>query len=137
MPERARELAELLVAAGGGAGLTGFFGWLQKRTSNKAENQAGEAAILGAATRLQEIMNDAAKNQVASLREDLEAMRGRIEHLEGELREERQRSQSLESILRRNGYDLAAATEAGAFTVIEPATQTATVTPPRRRRRKP
>ena len=49
MPDASREIAELLLAAGLGSGATGFWGWIQKRTSNRAENKTGEAAILAAA----------------------------------------------------------------------------------------
>lgn len=119
MPERAREIAELLVAGIGGAGVTGFWAWLSRRTSNKAENKTGEAAILGAATRLQEIMNEAAKNHVADLRTEIDGLRDRIEQVEGENRELRQHSQSLEAILRRQGIDIPQATKPGTLLVVE------------------
>ena len=119
MPERAREIAELLAAGMGGAAVTGFWGWLQRRTSNKAENKTGEAAILGAATRLQEIMNEAAKNHVAELRNEIDALRDRVEQVEGENRELRQHSQSLEAILRRQGIDIPQATAPGNLLVVE------------------
>lgn len=119
MPERAREIAELLVAGIGGAGVTGFWAWAARRTSNKAENKTGEAAILGAATRLQEIMNEAAKNHVADLRTEIDGLRDRIEQVEGENRELRQHSQSLEAILRRQGIDIPQATKAGTLLVVE------------------
>lgn len=129
MHERARSIVELVIAAGGGAGITGLFSFLTAR-------KPGEASILAATAQLQEALNKAAEHQMSGLRGEVSALKNEVETLRGELRDERQRSQSLESILRRNGYDLAASTEAGAFTVIDPANQTATVTPPRRRRRK-
>lgn len=128
MPERARDIVELLVAAGGGAGITGFWAWLNGR-------RPGQAAILGAAAQLQEALNKAAENTVAGLREEVEGLREEVKRLEGELRQEQQRSQSLETILRKNGYDLSAATEPGAFTAIDPGSGSATVMPPRRRRK--
>lgn len=130
MPEQARGIIELVIAAGGGAGATGFFAWLNGR-------KPGEASILAATAQLQEALNKAAENQMAGLRGEVATLKDEVETLRGELRAERQRSLSLESILRRNGYDLSAAMEPGAFTVIDPAEQTATVTPPPRRRAKP
>lgn len=137
MPERTREIAELIVVGLGGAGLTGFWGWIQKRTSNKAENQTGEAAIVAAAAKMQEIMNEAARSHVAELRQEVASLKAEVATLRGELRDEQQRSNSLESILRRNGYDLSAASEPGAFTVIDPESQTASITPAPRRRKRP
>lgn len=129
MPERARDIVELVIAAGGGAGITGFFAWLNGR-------KPGEASILAATAQLQEALNKAAENQMAGLRSEVATLKGEVETLRGELRAERQRSMSLESILRRNGYDLTAASEPGAFTHIDPATETATITPAPRRRGK-
>jgi len=155
MPERAREITELLAVGLGSAGLTGFFGWLQRRTSNKAENQAGEAAILGAATRLQEVMNTAAEkaaerwaDELAAARSELAAarseafrLRERVDSLEGQLtslknenRQIRQHAESLEATLRRNGVDLSSAMAPGALLVVEKGI--ATVTPAPRKRRK-
>jgi uncharacterized protein HemX len=128
MPERARDIVELLVAAGGGAGITGFWAWLNGR-------RPGQAAIRGAAAQVQEALNKAAENTVAGLREEVDGLRQEIQRLEGELRQEQQRSLSLESILRKNGYDLSDATQPGAFTAIDPAAGTASVVPPRRRRK--
>lgn len=119
MPERTREIAELLVAAIGGGGVTGFWAWMSRKASNKAENQTGEAAILGAATRLQEIMNEAAKTHVADLRSEIDGLRARVEQVEGENRELRQHSQSLEAILRRQGIDIPQATKPGNLLVVE------------------
>ncbi len=130
LPERARDIVELVVAAGGGAGITGLFSWLNGR-------KPGEASILAATAQLQEALNKAAENQMAGLRGEVAELKAEIDTLRGELRDERQRSMSLESILRRNGYDLTAATEPGAFTVIDPASQTATVTPSKQRQRRP
>ena len=128
MPERARDIVELLVAAGGGAGITGFWAWLNGR-------RPGRAAILGAAAQLQEALNKAAENTVAGLRVEVENLREEVQRLEGQLRQEQQRSMSLETILRKNGYDLSAATEPGSFVSIDPREGTATVTPPPRRRK--
>jgi uncharacterized protein HemX len=128
MPERARDIVELLVAAGGGAGITGFWAWLNGR-------RPGQAAILGAAAQLQEALNKAAENTVAGLRVEVENLREEVQRLEGQLRQEQQRSMSLETILRKNGYDLSAATEPGSFVSIDPREGTATVTPPPRRRK--
>ncbi|WP_312599463.1 hypothetical protein [Brevundimonas sp.] len=130
MPERARDIVELVIAAGGGAGLTGMFSWLNGR-------KPGEASILAATAQLQEALNKAAEHQMSGLREEVASLKAEIVVLRGELANEAQRSNSLESILRRNGYDLSAATEAGAFTVIDPGNQTATITPPRRRGKRP
>lgn len=129
MPERARDIVELVIAAGGGAGITGLFSWLNGR-------KPGEASILAATAQLQEALNKAAENQMSGLRGEVATLKNEVKTLRGELRDERQRSMSLESMLRRNGYDLSAATEAGAFTVIDPANETATVTPAPRKRSK-
>ncbi len=137
MPERTREIAELIFAGIGGGTVTGFFAWLQRRTSNKAENHTGEAAIIAAAAKMQEIMNEATRHHVADLRLELDTLKAEVVKLRGELRDEQQRSNSLESILRRNGYDLTAAFEPSAFTVVDPATQTATVTPAPKRGKRP
>lgn len=130
MPERTRDIVELIIAAGGGAGMTGFFAWLNGR-------KPGEASILAATAQLQEALNKAAENQMSGLRSEVATLKDEVETLRGELRAERQRSMSLESILRRNGYDLSAATEPGAYTVIDPDNQTATVTPAPKRRGRP
>lgn len=119
MPERTREIAELLIAGLGGAGVTGFWGWLQRKTSNAAENKTGEAAILGAAARIQEIMNEAAKAHMADLRSEVSDLRGRVDQLEGENRQLRQHSESLEAVLRRQGIDIPMATAPGALLVVE------------------
>ncbi len=139
MPEASREIAELLLAAGLGGGATGFWGWIQKRTSNKAEDKTGEAAILAAATRLQEVMNEAAKNTVADLRTQLEefraeaaTLRERVEQLEGENRAMRQHRESLEALLRRQGIDIPAATAPGSLLVVQDGL--ATVLAPDRRK---
>lgn len=148
MPERAREIAELLAAGIGGAAMTGFWGWIQRRTSNVAENKAGEAAILGAATRLQEVMNEAvekasarwedeleaSREESARLRSEIAGLRKRVQHVEGENRQLRQHAESLEATLRRNGVDLSAALAPGTLLVVEDGQ--ATITPPRRGRRK-
>jgi uncharacterized protein HemX len=128
MPERAREIAELLAAAGGGAGITGFFTWLTGR-------KPGEAAILAAAAQLQTALNKAAESTVADLRAQVEELADEVSRLKGELRQEQQRSQSLETMLRKNGYDLAAATEPGALMVAEG--ETVTVIPPARTKKRP
>jgi cell division protein FtsB len=122
MPERARDIVELVIAAGGGAGITGLFSWLNGR-------KPGEASILAATAQLQEALNKAAEHQMSGLRGEVATLKAEMATLRGELANERQRSNSLESILRRNGYDLSAAKEPGAYTVIDPATQTATITP--------
>jgi TolA-binding protein len=139
MPDASREIAELLLAAGLGSGATGFWGWIQKRTSNRAENKTGEAAILAAATRLQEVMNEAAKNTVADLRNQLdevrqeaERLRERVDQLEGENRAMRQREESLEQLLRRQGIDIPGATAPGALLVVQDGV--ATVMKPERMR---
>lgn len=126
MPDQARGIVELVIAAGGGAGITGLFSWMNGR-------KPGEASILAATAQLQEALNRAAENQMSGLRGEVLSLKAEIVTLRGELANEIQRSNSLESILRRNGYDLSAATEAGAFTVIDPDNQTATITPARRR----
>ena len=129
MPERARDIVELVIAAGGGAGITGLFSFLTAR-------KPGEASILAATAQLQEALNKAAEHQMSGLRGEVSALKNEVETLRGELRDERQRSMSLESILRRNGYDLSAASEPGSFTVIDPANGTAMVTPaPKRKAR--
>lgn len=125
MPDSATEIAALLAAGVGGAAVSGFWGWVQKRTSNKAENQVGEAAILGAATRLQEIMNAAAEVHVAGLRLEMDGYRSellaaklRIEHLEGENRQRAQIIDSLHHLLDRQGINWRAATAAGTVLVV-------------------
>lgn len=130
MPERARDIVELVIAAGGGAGLTGMFSWLNGR-------KPGEASILAATAQLQEALNKAAEHQMSGLRGEVASLKAEIVVLRGELANEAQRSNSLESILRRNGYDLSAATEAGAFTAIDPSDQSATITPAPRRGKRP
>lgn len=126
MPDQTREIAELIVAGGLGAGVTGFWAWLRRKASNPAELQTSEAAILGAATRLQEVMNEAAKSHVSDLRFELEAVRAtalrlndRVDHLEGENRQFRQRNESLEAVLRRQGIDIPTATAPGALLIVE------------------
>lgn len=136
----AMEIAKLLAAASGGAGVTGFFGWLQRRTSNSAENKSGEAAVILAAARLQEVLNAAVENaskrteaEIEELRRENDGLRSRIENLEGEKRQYDQIIESLKSILDRQGIDWKAATEPGALLVVEAGE--ATVTKPGRRRK--
>lgn len=134
MPERAREIAELIAAGVGGAAMTGFWGWLQRRTSNPAEAKTGEAAILSAAARLQEVINDAAEAHVADLRMQVERLQDRVDHLEGENRQLRQHSESLEAVLKRQGIDIPEALSPGSLLVVEEGV--ARVMKPVRRRRK-
>lgn len=140
MPDQTLEIAKLLAAAGGGAGVTGFFGWLQRRTSNKAENKGGEAAVVAAAARLQEVLNVAVEQasarthaEIEDLRRENTGLRDRIENLEGEKRQYDQVIESLKSILSRQGIDWKTATEPGALLVVDHGE--ATVTRPSRRRK--
>ena len=139
MPERTREIAELLAAGMGGAAVTGFWGWLQRRTSNSAEDKGGEAAVLQAATRLQEVLNLAVEQasvrthaEIEDLRRENTHLRQRIENLEGEKRQYDQLTESLKSILERQGIDWKAATAPGALLVVDHGKATVT-----RGRRKP
>jgi NCAIR mutase (PurE)-related protein len=141
MPERTREIVELLAAGVGGAAVSGFWGWVTRRTSNPAENRTGEAAVLMAATKLQEVMNEAVERasdrlnaEMDDLRLDNIKLRERIEKLEGDNRNLVQIRESLQAILVRAGIDWEQATQPGAVLVVEGGT--ATVTPPRRRGRK-
>lgn len=140
MPEHTREIAELLVAGLGGAGVTGFWGWLQRRTSNKAENKTGEAAILSAATRLQEVLNTAVEKasertqaEIEDLRRENAALRQRVDNLEGEKRQSDQVIESLKHVLERQGIDWSEVTAPGALLVVE--NGAATITQPPRGRK--
>lgn len=77
-------------------------------------------------TRLQEVMNEAAKNTVADLRKQLDEvrqeatqLREHVDQLEGENRAMRQHRESLEALVRRQGIDIPAAIAPGSLLVVQ------------------
>ena len=128
MPERAREIMEL-VGAGviGGGGVGGFWAWLSSR-------KPSEAAMVTATAALQTALNDAVKSATESLRAELERVTTECQHLRAHVERLEADRRSLIAALDRAGISWEQATEPGALlTVID---GEAAVMPPRRRRRR-
>lgn len=98
--DRARDVVELLLASGVGAGVVGgFWAWLSSRPT-------GQAAVIEAAAKLQEALNLAAERQAESLTARVADLEDRLEATEGENRQLQQHIVSLEAVLRRQGLDI-------------------------------
>ena len=148
MEDPTQEIARIILAGGGGAAVVGgFWAWLGKLAPghaavqrSRADVQRSHADVLTAATKLQEIMNNAVEKAAERMHADLEdvrqenvKLRERLDALEGQHRQSQQVVQSLQSILDKNGIDWRTAIEAGTLLVVEG--ENATVVSSQRRRK--
>lgn len=141
MEDPTQEIARIILAGGGGAAVVGgFWAWLGKLAPGHAAVQRSHADVLTAATKLQEIMNNAVEKAAERMHADLEdvrqenvKLRERLDALEGQHRQSQQVVQSLQSILDKNGIDWRAAIETGTLLVVEG--EKATVVSSQRRRK--
>lgn len=141
MGDPTQEIARIILAGGGGAAVVGgFWAWLGKLAPGHAAVQRSHADVLTAATKLQEIMNNAVEKAAERMHADLEdvrqenvKLRERLDALEGQHRQSQQVVQSLQSILDKNGIDWRTAIETGTLLVVEG--EKATVVPSQRRRK--
>ncbi len=141
MEDPTQEIARIILAGGGGAAVVGgFWAWLGKLAPGHAAVQRSHADVLTAATKLQEIMNNAVEKAAERMHADLEdvrqenvKLRERLDALEGQHRQSQQVVQSLQSILDKNGIDWRTAIEAGTLLVVEG--EKATVVSSQRRRK--
>lgn len=141
MEDPTQEIARIILAGGGGAAVVGgFWAWLGKLAPGHAAVQRSHADVLTAATKLQEIMNNAVEKAAERMHADLEdvrqenvKLRERLDALEGQHRQSQQVVQSLQSILDKNGIDWRTAIETGTLLVVEG--ENATVVSSQRRRK--
>lgn len=141
MEDPTQEIARIILAGGGGAAVVGgFWAWLGKLAPGHAAVQRSHADVLTAATKLQEIMNNAVEKAAERMHADLEdvrqenvKLRERLDTLEGQHRQSQRVVQSLQSILDKNGIDWRAVVETGTLLVVEG--EKATVVPSQRRRK--